>query len=238
MLRLAVPVLAFALAGAASAADTFSVDGTNVDGAKYTGTVTLTEVQTGGKVDGDVFTVEYTVGTDVTKGIGILDPARKTLAVTYPSGDSVGVVTMVQTPTGASGIWFIQGMEGNGSEVWTKTAATSAATPPEPAPTASPPAAGAGEITYERAIECAAATSYVTGMLRATPGADQAQITKYDNANSAWTIKLSDYDAKADMNKRIEDIQAKQQVWANDSDGMSKAQPIADDCVAHAPPVE
>lgn len=225
--------MAAVLSAPALAADseTYSVDGAGPDGSKYSGSVTLTELHPTGKVDGDVFTVEWTIGSEVTKGVGVLSDDRKTLSVTYPSGDTVGLSTMIQTDTGATGIWFIKGMTGFGTEVWTKSKTEAATTEPVP-----PPPAGAA--TYDHAVECAAATSYVVGMLRSTPGSDAAKIDAYDKANSAWIMKLSDFPEGKDLNKNIDAIQAKQQVYANDPDGMAKATPVADDCVATAPAME
>lgn len=233
---LCVAAIAVALSGvtAASDTDTFTVSGTNPDGAPYTGTVTLTEVDAPGKVDGDVFNVVWTIGADIVEGIGIVSKDdRKTLALSYPANEGAGVMIITQTDAGMSGVWFIKGMSAVGTETWTP-AASDAAAATSPPPTATP-----GDITYDRAVECAAATSFVLGTLRVTPGADAAKIDAYDKANSAWIMKLGDI-APADktMSKRIADIKAKQQTWSDDPDGMTKATPIADDCVATAPPIE
>lgn len=227
-------VLAFAaslaLPVAASDTDTFNVQGTTPDGKSYTGTVTLTELKPSGKVAGDVFSVTWTIGGGTTEGIAMVDPGnRHVLYISYISGGAPGLAVMTEEDGSAKGIWYAKGAPGTGTEVWT--------------PIAKPSGGGDGvateaAITYERAVLCAAATAYLTGTLRSTPGADAAKIDAYDKANSAWTIKLGEVGADKDMGKRIDDVRAKQGEWANDPDGIAKATPIADDCVVTAPPIE
>ncbi|BCW89473.1 hypothetical protein sos41_26370 [Alphaproteobacteria bacterium SO-S41] len=220
------------LAAAAFAADsqTFDVKGKGPNGDAYTGKVTLTEVKPGGTVASDVIDVVWDFNGSKTQGVGLVDPNnKKNLIVSYIMEGVPGLAIMTEQDNKASGVWYVQGAPGTGTEEWTPVAGTDAA-PAAPAE--------AGAITYERAITCAAVTSYVTGMLRSTPGADAAKIDAYDKANSAWTMKLSDVGADKTMDQRIDDIRAKQGEWANDPDGMAKATPVADDCVATAPPME
>ena len=211
----------------ASDTDTFNVQGTGPDGSTYTATVTVTELHPSGKVAGDVFDVVWDFNGSKIQGVGMVDPAnRNLLTVSYVLNGLPGLSIMTQQGGSVTGVWYVQGAPGTGTETWT------------PASAAAPQSGSSTEITYERAVICSAATSYVTGMLRSTAGADAAKIDAYDKANSAWVIKLGEVGASVDMNKRIDDIQAKQGEWANDPDGLAKATPIADECVATAPPME
>ena len=222
---------ALLIATAAFAADsqTFDVKGKGPNGDAYTGKVTLTEVKPTGTVASDVIDVVWDFNGSKIDAVGMVDPNnKKNLIVSYVMNGVPGLAIMTEQDNKASGIWYIKGAPGTGTEEWTPVSGTAA-----PAG-----AAETGAITYDRAITCAAVTSYVTGMLRATPGADAAKIGAYDKANSAWTMKLSDVGADKTMDQRIADIRAKQGEWANDPDGLAKATPVADDCVATAPPME
>ncbi len=225
---LATAILSLALGGLASASDTdtFAVQGTDPDGSAYTGTVTLTELHLDRQIAGDVFDVVWDVGGQKIVGVGIVDGAnRNVLAVAYDFQGAPGVAIMTQDGETAKGVWYVKGAPGAGTEIWT------------PRENPEPPAAAAIEITYDRAVTCAAATSFVTGMLRATPGADAAAIQAYDAANSAWIVKLGEVGKDKAMSARIADIRARQQEWAADPDGLAKATPVADDCVMSAPPM-
>lgn len=216
------------LAASAAAADTetYAVEGTKPDGTPYKGTVAITELNDVDASGGDAFDVVYTIDGKTSDGAGLLSPDRKILTISFVGANGKpGVVSLAQTDGGAEGVWLIDGDIGTGTEKWSKAVADA------------PPPAAPGEITYERAVECAAVTSYVVGMLRTTPGADQAKIAAYDQANSQWIFKIGDLPGGEDMNANIAAIQTKQQTWANDPDGLSKATPIADECVATAPPM-
>ena len=119
-----------------------------------------------------------------------------------------------------------------GTETWTPISST------DVPPPAGDPAVTEVAITYERAVECAAATSFMVGTLRTTPGSDQAKIDAYDKANSAWIMKLGDVGKDKKMSERIADIKAKQATYASDPNGVATATSVADACVASAPPME
>lgn len=222
---------AFLVSSAAADADVmvFRVEGKDPGGNAYTGKVTVTEMPKAGVGEGDSFKVVWETGGTPLTGIGVVENAnRKLLSIGYVYEGQPGVAVMVEGDGSAAGVWTVIGLNGLGTETWT----------PMDAATAEPAAAPAGAITYERAVECAAATSFVVGTLRATPGADQAKIDAYDKANSAWIIKLGEVGKDKKMTERIADIKARQGVIAADPDALAKATPIADDCVATAPPIE
>ncbi|MFO1236820.1 MAG: hypothetical protein U1F24_07355 [Alphaproteobacteria bacterium] len=231
MRNLIAAILAVSFAGAAAADDTeaFSVQGTAPDGSPYSGSVTLTELHFDRPFEGDAFDVVWTIGGETIQGVGIVDGAnRDVLAISYVYAGAPGVSIMTHADGVAKGVWYVKGTPGAGTEVWTP------ADNPEPPGAAAP---AATEITYERAVACSAATSFVTGTLRATPGADPEAIKKYDAANSAWIVKLGEVGKDKPMSTRIADVKAKQQEWAADPDGMAKATALADECVASAPPM-
>lgn len=211
---------------------TFSVAGVDPTGGTYTGTVIVEELPKEGVGSGDSFKVTWNTGGDPVVGVGVVDGRnRNVLAIGYVFNGAPGSAVMLVDDSGASasGLWAVAGATGTGTEVWTAVAAGAAA------PAAAP--AADGTITYDGAVECAAATAFVVGNLRVTPGSDTAKIDTYDKANSAWIIKVGELGKDKKMSERIADIRAVQAVYAADADGMGKAVPIADRCVATAPPI-
>ena len=122
MRMLFAAVLAIGLAGAAFADDTdnFTVTGTGPDGNAYTGTVSLTELQLGPSVQGDVFKVVWTIGGQKTEGVAIVSPDnRKVLSIGYSYQGKAGVAVMTEGDGKATGTWWVDGAPGTGSETWT-----------------------------------------------------------------------------------------------------------------------
>ncbi|MFT3808828.1 MAG: hypothetical protein QM698_02825 [Micropepsaceae bacterium] len=227
-------VMAALLSLPAMADDTmkFDVAGRSPAGEPYTATVTLEELPHQGVGQGDQFKVTWDFSGSKLEGIAVVASAnRKVLAIGYILDGQPGVSVMVEANDAAEGVWASKTSNGMGIEVWTPIKATDAT--PDGGSTGAEAA-----ITYERAVECAAATSFVVGTLRATPGSDAAKIDAYDKANSAWIMKLGDIGKDKSMDQRIGDIQAKQAIYASDPDGLATATPVADACVATAPPIE
>jgi hypothetical protein len=229
-MRLLTLTVAVLLSGTALAETmTYTVAGTDARGGTYGGTVTLEELPKEGVGEGDRFRVTWNTGGAPVVGVGVVDGSnRHALAVAYVFDGQPGVSIMIENAGTLSGLWAVEGSVGTGTEVWT------------PADSGAPaaPAPAAGAVTYESAVQCAAATSFVVGNLRVTPGSDAAKIETYDKANSAWIIKVGELGKDKPMRQRIDDIQAVQAAFAADADGMGKALPIADQCVATAPAIE
>jgi hypothetical protein len=213
----------------------FSLTGVGPDGGTYEGTVVVEELPKEGVGKGDRFQVTWNTGGAPVVGVGVVDGAnRNVLAIGYTYNGAAGAAVMLVSNDGksATGLWAVEGTRGTGTETWTLAGAAADSATPAPASTG-------GAITYERAVECAAATSYTVGMMRMTPGAfDQAKVDAYDKANSAWIIKLGEVGKDKKMSERIKDTQARQDLFMADPDGLAKATVIADDCVATAPPIE
>ena len=171
--------------------------------------------------ESDAFKVVWDFYGSKLEGVGVVAGSnRKVLAIGYILDGQPGVSVMTEAGESAEGVWVTKTSNGIGTETWTQVKGGGQAD---------------GAVTYERAVECAAATSFLVGTLRATPGADTARIDAYDKANSAWIIKLGDVGADKPMDQRISDIQAKQAVYAADANGVAVATPVADACVASAP---
>lgn len=212
----------------AGAPMTFKVEGTTPTGGTYAGKVTVTELPSGSGASGQIFDVVWEIGGDMTRGVGIVDDKdNKTLAVSFVSNGQPGVSIIKETEKGAEGIWYLKDQSALGSERWLAEKAGDTAAQGGPA---DKPAEGA--ITYDRAVECAAATSFMTGTLRSS-GGDAGKIKAYDQANSLWLGKLSEI--SQDMDKNITAIQAKQQELS--AGDLAIATRLADDCVAKAPPL-
>lgn len=225
MKRLTSTALMAVLAAGAALADTdimtFAVAGKSPGGQPYTATVTLEEMPQQGVGQGDAFKVVWDFNGSKLEGVGVVAGSnRKVLAIGYILDGQPGVSVMTEAGESAEGVWVTKTSNGIGAETWTQVKGGGQAD---------------GAVTYERAVECAAATSFLVGTLRATPGADTARIDAYDKANSAWIIKLGDVGADKPMDQRISDIQAKQAVYAADANGVAVATPVADACVASAP---
>ncbi len=233
-MRLLVTTAAAALLCLSAAADTmtFSVAGKSPAGDPYTATVTLEELPHQGVGQGDTFKVVWDFNGTKLEGVGVVaGENRKVLAIGYILDGQPGVSVMLEANDAAEGVWASKTSNGMGTEVWR---------PMKAADTGSPDGSPGTEvaITYERAVECAAATSFLVGTLRTTPGSDPAKTDAYDKANSAWIIKLGEVGADKSMDQRIGDIQAKQAAYASDPNGLATATPVADACVATAPPIE
>lgn len=109
---------------AAQQVQNFTVAGKGHDGSTYSGTVTLTEIKPSGagKMDAPALKVVWTIGTETTEGIAIVNQTdNDVLSVAYSYGGVPGVAIMRgdDTKGTASGIWWIKGMNGVGEEVWT-----------------------------------------------------------------------------------------------------------------------
>lgn len=228
-------VLVAALLSSTALADdvmTFSVAGKSPAGDPYTATVTLEELPHQGVGQGDQFKVTWDFNGTKLEGVGVVaGENRKVLAIGYILDGQPGVSVMLEANDAAEGVWASKTSNGMGTEVWTPIKAADSA--PDGGSTGTEAA-----ITYDRAVECAAATSFMVGTLRTTPGSDQAKIDAYDKANSAWIMKLGDVGKDKKMSERIADIKAKQATYANDPNGVATATPVADACVASAPPIE
>lgn len=97
------------------------------------------------------------------------------------------------------------------------------------------PAARADEA-YDHAAECAAVTAVMLSNLRAAAEPDTARIDLYDAANSVWIGRLAELAPDRDPGDRMGDVIAHQRPYNDDPDGAAKAAPIAEACVADAPP--
>jgi len=229
-------LLAAALLSSTAMADDinkFSVAGQSPGGEPYTATVTREERPKQDVGQGDQFKVTWDFNGSTLEGVGIVSgDNRKVLAIGYILDGQPGVAVMVEADGTATGVWASKTSGGMGTETWTPISSTDV---PPPAGEA---AKAEVAISYERAVECAAATSFMVGTLRTTPGSDQARIDAYDKANSAWIMKLGEVGKDKKMSERIADIKAKQAVYAADPNGIATAAPVADACVTTAPPIE
>lgn len=228
-------ILVAALLSSTALADdilTFSVAGKSPAGDPYTATVTLEELPHQGVGQGDQFKVTWDFNGSKLEGVGVVaGENRKVLAIGYILDGKPGVSVMLEANDAAEGVWASKTSNGMGTEVWTPISAAGGTSDGGSTGTEA-------AITYDRAVECAAATSFMVGTLRTTPGSDQAKIDAYDKANSAWIMKLGDVGKDKSMDQRIRDIQAKQAAYASDPNGVVTATPVADACVATAPPIE
>lgn len=98
------------------------------------------------------------------------------------------------------------------------------------------PSAWADEA-YDHAAECAAVTAFMVSNLRAAEAPDTSKIDRYDAANSAWIGKLAELAPDRDPGDRMGDVIAHQRPYNDDPDGVAKAAPIAEACVAEIKPI-
>jgi hypothetical protein len=100
---------------------TFDVAGQDSEGGYYTGTVKVEELPGGGKGGADSFRVTWNTGGGPVVGIGVIESTNpKVMSVGYILNGEAGVAHMIQTRTGASGVWAIDGGDGTGFETWTR----------------------------------------------------------------------------------------------------------------------
>jgi len=107
----AIAMLALALPAQAQRNGTYTVDGADMAGAKYQGTVQLqsTGLQT--------WRVTWRIAGDTTNGVGVL--ANGVLAVAYTQGRELGAVAYVVNADGSLSGRYTQGREGGlGTERW------------------------------------------------------------------------------------------------------------------------
>lgn len=96
----------------AEPAGTYDLTGTNPgSGSKYSGVVTVQRT-------GDTFLVTWTVSGARQVGIGV--GAGDFLAVSYQSGNSIGVAVYRPNENGWKGIWAPAGSQAIGTETWTR----------------------------------------------------------------------------------------------------------------------
>ena len=103
-----VAVTTVAQAESLTLAAKYDAAGTNPDGSKYTGEVTV-------KVISDTtFAIQWTVGGSAYKGFGMR--LNDTLAATYMIGGEPGLVIYKVEGEDLDGLWAVRGENGNGSE--------------------------------------------------------------------------------------------------------------------------
>jgi hypothetical protein len=110
-----IVTFAFILVAIAARADTltlapkYDVVGTNPNGSKYTGTVTI-EV-----ISDTTFTIRWDIGNSVFKGFGMR--MNDSLAATYVIGGDPGLIIYKVEDGGVlSGLWSVRGHNGSGTE--------------------------------------------------------------------------------------------------------------------------
>ena len=107
----AIAMLAFALPAQAQRNGTYNVDGTDMAGAKYQGTVQL---QSTGR---ETWRVTWRIGGETTNGVGVL--SNGVLAVGYTHARDIGAVAYIVNADGTLSGRFTQGREGGvGTERW------------------------------------------------------------------------------------------------------------------------
>ncbi len=90
--------------------------------------------------------------------------------------------------------------------------------------------------TYEHAVDCAAVTAVMLSNKRNSGEWDEAKIKLYDDANTAWIEKLAELAPDKDPGDRMGDVIAAQRPYNDDPDGVTKAAPVAEACVAEVQP--
>jgi hypothetical protein len=107
--------VAFALTAVSARADpvgTYELSGTNPgNGSAYSGTVTVQRT-------GDTFLIIWIVAGSRQVGIGI--GKDDFLAVSYRSGNAIGIAVYRPDGDGWRGIWAPAGSQNLGTEVWTR----------------------------------------------------------------------------------------------------------------------
>ena len=107
----AIAMLALALPAQAQRNGAYNVDGTDMAGAKYQGTVQL---QSTGQ---ETWRVTWRIGGDTTNGVGVL--SNGVLAVGYTHARETGAVLYVVNADGSLSGRFTQGRDGGvGTERW------------------------------------------------------------------------------------------------------------------------
>ena len=96
---------------AADPVGSYDVQGSNPDGSKYTGTVTVTRT-------GDTYRVTWRVGDTRYDGTGIGN--KEFLAVSYRSGDESGLALYGADGGNWKGIWTYAGGSKIGAELWSR----------------------------------------------------------------------------------------------------------------------
>jgi hypothetical protein len=105
-------VVAFtSVAALANPAGKYDVSGTNPNGAKYSGSVTIQKT-------GDTFKVTWTVGDQHYDGTGIGN--NQFVAVSYQSGRETGLALYSLQDDEWKGVWTYAGGKQLGTEVWTR----------------------------------------------------------------------------------------------------------------------
>jgi hypothetical protein len=93
-------------------AHNYDAAGTNPDGSKYTGTVTISIISD------TTFTIEWNIGGEMYKGFGMR--RNDALAATYTINGEPGLMIYQVDDKGVMrGLWAVRGEDGNGSEVLT-----------------------------------------------------------------------------------------------------------------------
>jgi hypothetical protein len=115
MRSLLVAAFALVLTAVSALADpmgTYDLSGTNPgNGSQYSGTVSVQRT-------GDTFVVIWTVAGTRQVGIGI--GKDDFLAVSYRSGNSIGIAVYRPDADGWNGIWAPAGSQNLGTEIWTR----------------------------------------------------------------------------------------------------------------------
>ena len=107
----AVAMLAFALPAQAQRNGTYNVDGTDIAGARYQGTVQL---QSTGQ---ETWRVTWRIGGETTNGVGVL--SNGVLAVGYTHARDIGAGAYVVNADGTLSGRYTQGRDGGvGTERW------------------------------------------------------------------------------------------------------------------------
>lgn len=93
-------------------AKSYDAAGTNPDGSKYTGTVSIK------LISDTTFAIEWNIGGELYKGFGMR--RNDTLAATYTVGGEPGLMIYQVDDKGVMrGAWAVRGENGNGSELLT-----------------------------------------------------------------------------------------------------------------------
>jgi hypothetical protein len=86
----------------------YEVSGTNADGSKYSGTVTVDVISK------KTFTIRWNIAGSTYTGFGMR--MNDVLAATYTINDQPGLVIYQVDDKGLDGLWAIRGQNGNGTE--------------------------------------------------------------------------------------------------------------------------
>jgi hypothetical protein len=118
MVRAILTLVFFVFVTAASAeslklVQKYDAVGTNADGSKYTGTVTV-------KILSDTtFAIQWDIGGTIYKGFGMR--RNDAVAATYTLDGEPGLIVYKVDGNGLDGLWAVRGLNGNGAEHLTPT---------------------------------------------------------------------------------------------------------------------